>query len=71
MKAITFLIAFAAFLVVGCKKESVNNMYPEDEVILEDTLSTDIGVEPLDTMNMAEPMDTANMAVDTANYTNP
>lgn len=70
MKAITFLIAFSAFLVMGCKKESVNNMYPEEEIIIEDTLSTDIEIAP-DTLNMIEPVDTATMRMDTLNTTMP
>ncbi|MGB6083771.1 hypothetical protein [Moheibacter sp.] len=55
---------------MGCKKESVNNMYPEEEIIIEDTLSTDIEIAP-DTLNMIEPVDTATMRVDTVNSTMP
>lgn len=72
MKAITFLIAFATFIVVGCKKEeSINDMYPNNDPLVEDTLTTDIGIEPIDTMDMRESVDTANIITDTALYTNP
>lgn len=72
MKAITFSIILSGFMLLGCKKESVNDMYPEnDSVIIEDTISP-VGMEPeYDSLNAVSPMDSTEIDIDSMNNTNP
>jgi len=71
MKAITFSI-ISGFMLLGCKKESVNDMYPEnDSLMIEDTISPVEMTPEYDSLNTVSPMDSTEVDIDSMTNTRP
>ena len=72
MKAITFLIISAGLFLIGCKKnETVNDMYPDDEVIIQDSVVTGTSEFIPDTLDTVAPINSTDYDIDSITNRNP